>query len=96
MDLKLSNIDRWRDKKRDLQGYEEEVAYQFAVRVTNLSFVAQDTGWLSITKGEKNGKRVVAFVGADSLTECLEWTAYFANMGQLDFREDKKPPWERK
>lgn len=75
----------------DVLGMEQNLCWHWSINIDQISFRRGTDGWQVVVKGEKAGKAVVAFLGADTLIEALELSAEFAARGCFEWGKDRWP-----
>lgn len=70
---------------------EQHCAYMEAVELDQVTYRKDKHGWMVLFKGRREGKAVVAFLGADCYAGAAEVAGEFAAKGILTWGRDKWP-----
>lgn len=72
-----------------LQNLEEWLPWLSGRRLVGLNITARDDGWLLVLKATRKGIPEVAFIGGDSLEDCLVDTAHGLLFAFIQWKPDK-------
>lgn len=68
---------------------------QDAVVITEVRITPKDDGWLVMLKGERRGKKLIAWVHGPTWKEALRGTTTSLDSGHISWQTERPPPWRR-
>lgn len=73
---------------------EKELLYKDGVQLHQFRMTKKEDAWLLMLKGDRKGRRLIAFVAADSFAATLIEGVTSSDCGYIRWRDDR-PTWER-